>query len=375
MDAPPRRGSKLLRMTTMTLPSRPEMEKAFLGSDPTYDGIFVTAVRTTGIFCRPSCRARKPRRENVEFYPGVREALAAGYRPCRRCRPTVPQGSPPPWVERLLELAESDPERRLHDEDLRRLGVVPDRARDWFRRHYGMTFHAYCRGLRLAGALDRLRQGESIDDAAYGSGYESLSGFRDAFARVFGEPPGKGRATAVVAARQVPTPLGPMLAAATADGLCLLEFTDRRALERELAEVGRRFGGAAAPGKSPHLDLLEEELRRYFEGEPREFTVPVVTVGSPFETRVWEELRRIPYASTKSYGEIARILGQPGAPRAVGRANGRNRIAIVIPCHRVINEGGKLGGYGGGLWRKQFLLDLERGERSLQVAVPDPDAN
>jgi AraC family transcriptional regulator of adaptative response/methylated-DNA-[protein]-cysteine methyltransferase len=298
----------------------------------------------------------------------VREALSAGYRPCRRCRPTVPVGEAPEWVARLLEVAEQDPERRLRDADLRRLGVVPDRARDWFRRHHGMTFHAYCRGLRLAGALDRLRQGESIDEAAYGSGYESLSGFRDAFARRFGAPPGKGRATAVVAARQVATPLGPMLAAATADGLCLLEYTDRRALERELEELARRLGATAAPGKSSHLDLLEEELRRYFAGELREFTVPLVTLGSPFEERVWEELRRIPYGATKSYGQLARALGQPGAPRAVGRANGRNRLAIVIPCHRVINEGGKLGGYGGGLWRKQFLLDLERGARRLPVA-------
>jgi AraC family transcriptional regulator of adaptative response/methylated-DNA-[protein]-cysteine methyltransferase len=176
-----------------TLPPRAEMERAFFESDSSYDGIFFTAVRTTGIFCRPSCPARKPLPGNVEFFATVREALFAGYRPCRRCDPATPPGTAPGWVKTLLDAVESDPARRLHDEDLRALGVEPARARRYFVEHYGMTFHAYCRGRRLSGALRQLRSGEPLDDVALGTGWDSHSGFREAFTRTFGTSPGAAR--------------------------------------------------------------------------------------------------------------------------------------------------------------------------------------
>jgi AraC family transcriptional regulator of adaptative response/methylated-DNA-[protein]-cysteine methyltransferase len=331
-----------------------------MASDSSYDGIFVTAVRTTGIFCRPSCRARKPLPSNVEFFGSIREALFAGYRPCRRCQPAVAAGTTPEWARRLIAAVEEEPDRRMRDADLLQFGVDPARARRYFQEHYGMTFQAYCRGRRLSGALRQLRQGEALDDVALGTGWESHSGFRDAFARTFGTAPGRGRETACVMTAAIDTPLGPMIAGATEAGLCLLEFTDRRMLEAQITRLSALLKLPLVPGEHQYLAQTRGELDRYFAGTLDTFEVPLVFRGTPFEERVWHELTRIPYGETVSYAQLATRVQAPGAQRAVGRANGMNRIAIVIPCHRVVNSDGKLGGYGGGLWRKHWLLSLER---------------
>jgi len=151
-----------------------------------------------------------------------------------------------------------------------------------------------------------------------------------------------------------------MVAAATDEGVCLLEFADRRAFQRQTEVLRRRLKSVIVPGHNAHLDRLATELAEYFDGKRRTFSVPLVYPGTAFQQKAWEELRRIPYGSTTSYSRLARTIGHPGSQRAVGRANGDNRIAIVIPCHRVVKDDGTLCGYGGGLWRKQFLLDLER---------------
>jgi AraC family transcriptional regulator of adaptative response/methylated-DNA-[protein]-cysteine methyltransferase len=358
---------------TPTAPPRAEMERAFFASDASYDGIFVTGVRTTGIFCRPSCRARKPLLENIEFFGSVRDALFAGYRPCLRCRPLVGDATPA-WLTPLLETVDKDPNRRLRDSDLRAFDVDPARVRRFFLDHYGMTFHAYCRGRRLAGAIRQLREGETLDDVALGTGWESHSGFRDAFTRTFGLPPGRAQNAACVMTTAVETPFGPMIAGATDEGVCLLEFTDRRMLEAQLKRLSSLLRQPMIPGEHPHLTQLREELSGYFAGTLTTFTVPLVYRGTPFEQRVWRELTRIPYGETISYAQLAERIGAPGAQRAVGRANGMNRIAIVIPCHRVVNADGKLGGYGGGLWRKNWLLDLERRFADPKAQGPGPRA-
>jgi len=348
-----------------TLPPLREMIRAYQKSDSSYDGIFFLGVRTTGIFCRPSCRARKPRVENVTFFAGVREALFAGFRPCKRCRPLAASGTPPAWVERLLAEIDLDPGKRLRDADLRERGIDPTRARRFFRKHFGITFQAYGRARRMGKALEQIRKRSKIDDVALGNGYESPSGFRDAFVRTFGTPPGKSNGVGCVLLDWIDSPLGPLVAGATEDGVCLLEFTERRMLEAQFATLRKRLRCAVVPGRNEHLRRLKEELAAYFAGTLRKFTVPLVYPGSPFQKCVWDELRRIPYGRTCSYEELARRAGSPAGQRAVGQANGLNRIAIVIPCHRVVNKGGKLGGYGGGLWRKQFLLDLEQGSGPL----------
>jgi AraC family transcriptional regulator of adaptative response/methylated-DNA-[protein]-cysteine methyltransferase len=336
------------------------MLRAFSRKDAGYDGVFFVAVKSTGIFCRPSCPSR-PDPANVEFFGSVKDCLFAGYRACKRCRPLETNGAPPPWVAELMKRVEAAPERQLRAGDLRVLGVSPERARRWFKEHYGMSFVAWCRGQRLAGAFTQIRNGAKIDDVVFDSGFESHSGFRDAFSRTFGDAPGRARGTGgSIITEMIESPLGPLLAGASEEGICLLEYTDRRMLEHNFETMRRRFGCAVVPGRHRLLDQLKAELGEYFAGKRRHFAVPLSARGTPFQEKVWNELRKIPHGETISYDELARRVGQPTAQRAVARANGMNRICILIPCHRVIGKDGSLTGYGGGLWRKRLLLDLER---------------
>jgi len=341
------------------MPPGREMERAYLERDAAYDGLFFLGVRTTATFCRPTCPARKPLPKNVEYFPTAGAALFAGYRPCKRCRPLEPDARPP-WVSKLLEDVERDPATRITECDLKARGIDPATVRRFFLREFGMTFQAYTRARRLTGALQKIREGGKLDSAVFDSGYDSHSGFRAAFSRLFGETPGRSADSDCVLLSWIRSPLGPLVAGATAAGVCLLEFTDRRMLETQIAGVRRRFRKAVAPGTNPHLKLLEGELAGYFEGRLRRFSVPLLYPGTRFQQQVWDGLLAIPYGETRSYEQLAAAIGKPQAVRAVGHANGLNRIAIVIPCHRVISKDGKLGGYGGGLRRKQFLLELER---------------
>jgi AraC family transcriptional regulator of adaptative response/methylated-DNA-[protein]-cysteine methyltransferase len=336
------------------------MEHAFYAGDSGFDGSFVVAVRTTGIFCRPSCPARKPLPKNVEFFPVLKDAVFAGYRPCKRCRPLEASGTPPDWVEQLLQAVDAAPDHRWMAQDLRARGLSPERVRRWFLAAYGMTFAAWCRARRLEKAFARLREGARIDEVVFDYGYESHSGFREAFAQAFGLPPGQAAAKDCLYSTLFQTPLGPMVAAATEAGVCFLEFADRRMFQEQVRTLARRFKLPLVPQENELLQRLQEELKAYFEGRLKSFTVPLLSPGTPFQERVWEELRRIPYGETISYDVLAARAGSPGGQRAAGTANGMNRMAILVPCHRVVGKDGRLSGYGGGVWRKQRLLDLER---------------
>lgn len=343
------------------LPPRHEMERAMLGGDASYDGIFFVAVKTTGIFCLPSCRPpRRPRPENVEFFGTIREALSAGYRACKLCRPLELEGGQPVWVERLLARVEQAPQERIQASDLRDWGLSPERVRRWFQRRYGMTFAAWCRSRRLSEAFTRLRDGADLDDVALEHGYASPSGFREAFGQTFGQPPGQSDQTPCVVTTMLDSPLGRLLAAATDEGICLLEFVDRHMLERNLATIRRRIASTILPGQHRWLAQLKDELQDYFDGRLKTFMVPIATRGTPFQERVWNELCRIPHGTAISYEELAARVGQPTAVRAVANANGQNRVSILIPCHRVVGKNGDLTGYGGGLWRKRLLLRSEQ---------------
>lgn len=341
------------------------MTQAYQNRDSSYDGIFYLAVRTTGIFCRPSCPARKPLPQNVQLFMTAKEALFAGYRPCKRCHPLLINGVTPEWVEQLLIDIEAEPTIRIKDQQLRERGLDPAAVRRFFLKKYGLTFHAYTRARRLGQAFEAIKRGDELDDVALGFGYDSHSGFRDAFGKTFGQPPGHSREQECVLTAWIETPLGPMVAGATGDGICLLEFTDRRMLEAQMTTLNQRFKCAILPGDNQHLQQLKTELALYFAGQLQQFSVPVVFPGTAFQQKVWQGLQAIPYGQTVSYQEFATQLGMPTAQRAVGHANGLNRIGIVIPCHRVVGKNGLLGGYGGGLWRKQQLLDLERGKISF----------
>lgn len=331
--------------------------------DSAYEGVFFVAVKTTAVFCRPTCPARKPKIDNVEFFGSVTEALSSGYRPCKRCRPMEPDGKAPRWLAGLLDQVDKEPSRRWTDADLRAESIDPARVRRWFQTNHGMTFHAYQRARRLGLALGRIRHGADVTGTAYEHGFESLSGFRDAFERLFGDTPGRSKAATSLFVTRLLTPLGPMVAAATDEGLCLLEFTDRRMLETQIKRLRQLLDCVFTLGSNEHIDRVDKELKEYFDGTRREFTVPLVVPGTEFQRAVWNRLLEIPYGETLSYERLARDIRRPGAQRAVGRANGDNRLGIVIPCHRVVRSDGTLCGYGGGVWRKQRLLDHER-ERS-----------
>jgi len=341
-----------------TLPPPSEMYRALVARDATYDGSFFAGIRTTGIFCRPGCGARKPKPENVEYFPSAVAAERRGYRPCLRCRPL--ESATPEWARRLLALADSRP--RLTSSDLRANGIDPARASRYCRRRFGMSFPSWMRSRKLAGAFERIRGGAPVARVALESGFESESGFRDAFARLFGAPPTRARSAVegVLRVAWIESPIGPMLAAASDDGVALLEFADRRALRTQVATLRRHFPGPVVPGSNDHLDELAAELDEYFAGRRRSFDVALARKGTPFQEDVWKRLAAIPSGETRSYADIAREIGRPIAVRAVARANGHNRLAILVPCHRVIGSDGSATGYGGGVWRKEWLLAHER---------------
>jgi AraC family transcriptional regulator, regulatory protein of adaptative response / methylated-DNA-[protein]-cysteine methyltransferase len=344
------------------LPSASTMYAAIASRDTAFDGVFLVGVRTTGIFCRPGCPARTPKPEHVEFFHNPADALFAGYRPCLRCRPLERTDAVPEWVRPLLAELEREPQRRWRDADLRAAGYDPVRVRRWFRGQHGVTFQAFQRARRIGRALGTLRQGGSVTQTAYEHGFESLSAFYDAFRGLLATTPARASSARPLHFTRVLTPLGPMLAAAHEEGLTLLEFTDRRMLETQLKRLGSRVRGTPVPGSNDVLDRAQQELDAYFKGVLREFSVPLAPEGTPFQKEAWRALQRIPYGETRSYAEQASSIGRPTATRAVARANGDNPVAIIVPCHRVVGADGRLTGYGGGLWRKQRLLDLERGD-------------
>jgi AraC family transcriptional regulator of adaptative response/methylated-DNA-[protein]-cysteine methyltransferase len=342
---------------------------ALLHRDADYEGVFYVGVRTTGIFCRPTCPARKPKRENCEFFSDAQSALLASYRPCQRCRPLSHPNETSDVVRRLVEAVERDPTKRWRDADFDALAVHASTARRQFQKRFGMTFVEYARARRLGSAFKSIRAGERVIDAQLDAGFESSSGFRDAFSRIMGAPP--ARSTRVLFAAWLDTPLGPMTAIADDEALYLLEFVDRRGLEREIERLRQRHKAGIAPGRTAPIAQIERELADYFAGRSTTFETPVVRSGSPFQNAVWDALLTIPPGETWSYAKLAQVVGRPKAVRAAGSANGCNQLAIVIPCHRVITSDGELGGYAGGLPRKKWLLEHERRVRGAPSSVSE----
>lgn len=317
-------------------------------------------VTSTGVFCRPTCPARKPKYDNCEFYETAQQALLASFRPCQRCRPLSHPNHVSDIVRLLVEAVEQNPEKRWKGQDFKELSIDESTARRQFKKRFGMTFVEYARSRRMGLALKSIRSGGKIIDTQLASGYDSSSGFRDAFSRIMGAAPTRLEDSLILRASWLDTPLGPMMAVADDSGLYLLEFVDRRGLEREVERLRTRLKAAIIPGQTPHIQSMERELSQFFEGTLTEFKTPLHLVGSPFQKSVWEQLKKIPPGDTRSYADIALALGKPAAYRAVAQANGANQIAIVIPCHRVINTSGELGGYGGGVARKEWLLNHEK---------------
>lgn len=344
----------------ITAKIKKEYYLALINKKSEYEGIFYVGVKTTGVFCRPTCSARKPKIENCEFFETAQQALLASFRPCKRCRPLSHPNHVSELVQMLVNAVEENPEKRWKDKDFKDLSIDVSTARRQFKKRFGMTFVEYARARRMGLAMKQIRTGDRVIDAQISAGYESSSGFRDAFSRIMGAAPTLLGHSNLLKASWLDTQLGPMVAIADEDTLYLLEFVDRRGLEREVERLRQKTKSAIIPGVTQPIRSIEKELSQYFDGKLKIFNTPLFFFGSPFQKHVWEELIKIPYGETRSYLDIAKAIGRPTAFRAVANANGANQLAVIIPCHRVINTGGDLGGYGGGITRKKWLIDHEK---------------
>ncbi len=334
--------------------------QAYLKRDRSFEGIFFLAVKTTGIFCRPGCSARAPKKSNVEFFQTATQALENGYRPCKKCQPLKPKGELPLWVSKAMQLVQQYNDQRISDSMLKQHSIDPVRLRRWFKSNYQLTFQHFQRMQRMINANNKIISGEKVIDSALDAGYQSLSGFNQTFKQLFGSSPSRAKNQTIITVAQLTTALGPMYAGASDKGICLLEFDDRKALHKQLARIQKKTAAHFVPGQHALLTQLQQQLDEYFERRRQQFELPLHFVGSDFQIRVWQALQKIPYGESRSYLQQAQMIHQPEAIRAVASANAANALAIVVPCHRVIAKSGGLAGYAGGIWRKQYLLKLEQ---------------
>ena len=333
--------------------------QALITRNPEYEGLFYLGVTSTRVFCHATCPARKPKVKPCEFFKSAKEALLAAYRPCQRCQPLLPPQQAGLIIRKLLALVEQNPNKRWTDQNFRDLGRDSSTAQPLFQKRFGKAFVEYPRVRRIGLVLQQIKDGTSVIASQLAAGYESNSSSREAFTRIL-DPASSRSAPCVLLASWLDTPLGPMLAIADEQGLYLLEFVERRGLERELERLKIRLQAAIVPGENSIINSIKTELAAYFAGTCFTLQTPIHLLGSAFQKQVWRELMNIPVGTTKSYLEVAHALGYPQACRAVARANGSNRLALIVPCHRVINASGALGGYGGGINRKAWLLQHEQ---------------
>lgn len=329
-----------------------------LAKDRRFDGVFVMGVHSTGIYCRPSCPARPPRRQNVAFYDTPVQAEAAGLRACLRCRPDAAARDEDAVAQAIALLREAEGAVPLAD--LAALtGYSPAHFQRLFKRAVGLSPAAFARALRLERAADALSAGERVTDAVYDAGFSGPSRFYAASEGRLGMAPSAwrdGGRGAVIRWAVVPTSLGPMLVAATDRGVCRLAFGENG------ADLAARFPRADLREGGEDFAALLADVVAAVERPGDSRHIPIDVQGTAFQEAVWRELRRIPPGETRSYAQIAAAAGNPGAVRAAGSANGANNVAVLIPCHRVIRSDGSLGGYAYGLAIKRELLKRERGD-------------
>jgi AraC family transcriptional regulator of adaptative response/methylated-DNA-[protein]-cysteine methyltransferase len=337
--------------------------QAVLDRDASLDGTFVFGVSSTGIFCRPSCPAKRPRRENVDFFDHALQAEQAGYRACLRCRPKAVDGNPQSALVRAMcRYIEQHIEDRLTLSLLaKEFRLSPFHLQRTFKSALGVSPKAYIDAIRLRHVKHNLQAGHDVTTALYAAGYGSSSRLYERTATQLGMTPEKyrrGAVAAVVRYTIATSPLGRMLIAATDKGICAIQFADnddqlQQGLMREFPFATRRRDDAA-------MNQWRVNLTRLMEGGETNPSLPLDIRATAFQRRVWEALQRIPRGETRSYSAVAKKIGMPKATRAVARACATNPVAVAIPCHRVVREDGNLGGYRWGIERKEQLLALER---------------
>jgi AraC family transcriptional regulator of adaptative response/methylated-DNA-[protein]-cysteine methyltransferase len=343
-----------MQLSLDLMPTAQEKEASSKKRNNHGEGLCFVAMQTTGIFCKPSCPLCKQSKYR-EVFPTLGGVIQAGYRPCDRCGPMDLPQSAPDWVQSLLTWVNTHPGQKITPEDWQALGLQPTQIRHWVKETYGLSFNEWLQAYQTTQALPQTPQQEDWNTLwlAEEAPYPSLSTDRSYSSNdPFSSPN-------YVAVQQLETPIGEVVAAAVDAGVCFLNFADRAIAHNEIALMRKQFDCPVRKTRHLHLDKLQNQLEKYFSGQLTEFSVPVVGQGTPFQTAVWAELQRIPYGETIAYDTLAQRLGQPTATRAVARANGQNRISILIPCHRVIGKDGRLTGYAGGIWRKRLLLELE----------------
>ena len=262
-------------MNLFTLPPRKTMYMALLDRDSSFEGIFYSGIRTTGIFCRPTCTAKKPKEENVEYFSSTKIAIDSGYRPCKVCRPMEKYGETPEWIKKLLNEILKNPGLRMKDSELSKMSLDPARVRRWFLKNHGMTFQAYLRSSRINHAFKQIKGSNEVARSAFDNGYESLSGFNEAFKKTTGFTPSESKNNKVVTIKRILSPLGPIIAGATDNGLCLLEFTDRRMIETQINKLRKFVKAEFVQGEHSYIAKLEIQLDEYFKGNRQEFDIPI----------------------------------------------------------------------------------------------------
>lgn len=348
------------------LPDPETLYAALLSRDECFDGQAFVCVSSTGVFCRLTCPARKPKREHCTFYQTIGECMEAGFRPCKRCHPLQAAALADPAISVLLQNLETHPDTRWSEDHIVKMGYDPSTIRRSFKRQFGMTFLEMARQRRLREGFETLAGGGKVITAQHEASFESASAFRSVFARLLGCTPAELRPNKLLQATWIPTPLGDMIAVSSQSHLHLLEFLDRKALPTELKRLHKTSDGGIGIGRLPPSEQAASELEAYFSTRSDSFQTPLALNATPFTRQVWSALQTIPAGETRSYSDIARQIGRPLAVRAVARANAANQIALMIPCHRVIGADGSLTGYGGGLWRKQRLIEIERQLKTLK---------
>jgi AraC family transcriptional regulator of adaptative response/methylated-DNA-[protein]-cysteine methyltransferase len=334
---------------------------AFERRDRRWDGRVIGAVKTTGIYCKPSCPARRPKREHVEFFASGRDARNAGYRPCLRCKPDeVARDSEA--VAKAVKLIEAAEEPLTLEQLAGAVSYAPHHFQRLFKRDLGVSPAEYARALRNQRTQEALKANGRVTDAVYDAGYSGPSSFYSDAKERLGMTPsawrdgGRGEA---IRWTHFDSPIGRMLIAATSKGICRLTFDD------SVESLRRLFPRATIIEDAGGLKELIEGALQAIERPLAARDLPIDVAGTAFQEAVWRELRKIPPGETRSYSQIAAAIGQPTAVRAVGTANGDNHVAVLIPCHRVIRSDGTLGGYAGGLDRKKKLLSNEQARGPL----------
>lgn len=336
---------------------------AIINRDAEYDGKIVYAVKTTGIYCKPSCPSRKPKRENVVFFNVPHLAETAGYRPCKRCIPTADVDPQVEQVEAICRYIEDNLEGALTLEHLSdEFALSPFHLQRTFKDIVGISPQQYTEALRLQKIRDALGGGENIIEAIYAAGYSSTSKLYTCADMVLGMTPAtyqRGGTNMNILYTIVDCNLGKLLVAATERGLCAVRLGDDiDALETELM---REFPSAGLERDSVVLTGWVNEILAYIEGNQPNLALPLDMQATAFQRQVWQALQDVPYGETRTYADIANAIGRPTASRAVANAIGSNPVAMVIPCHRIVRTDGSLGGYRWGIDRKEALLAAEQG--------------